>query len=79
MQTATGRITIVQEQRFRLVTASGQGLMLTLAHNASVGAGDLSYFRDSQTPVVVAYEGQPGMSSGVAHTIRPSNGQSLTG
>lgn len=40
-QTAAGHLIAVQEQRFRLVTDTGQGLLLTLAHHAAVDENDL--------------------------------------
>ena len=50
-QTAAGYITVVQEQRFRLVTDTGQGFLLTLAHNAPVGENDLQPLACKQYPI----------------------------
>jgi hypothetical protein len=41
MATAAGRIGVVQEGRFRLLTDGGQGLLLTLGHDASIGDAEL--------------------------------------
>ena len=71
-QTAAGYITVVQEQRFRLVTDTGQGLLLTLAHNAPVGENDLHHWRQAKTHVAVTYEGQPNFASGIAHAVKPT-------
>jgi hypothetical protein len=68
---ARGRITVVQEQRFHLATEAGQHLLLTLAHDAPVDGGDLCRFRDAQVHLVVEYEGEPGLASGVARQVRP--------
>jgi hypothetical protein len=38
-------IVVAKEQRLRLVTDGGQGLLLTLAGNASLNEGDLRRFR----------------------------------
>jgi hypothetical protein len=64
-----GRVIQVQEQRFRLALDSGQAYLLTLAHDA---AADLQGFVHSGQQVVVEYEGEPGLSSGVAHAVRPA-------
>lgn len=71
-RTARGRITLVQEMRFLLTTAAGQGLLLTLAHNANVHADDLHRFHTDGTEVTVEYQGEPGFVSAAAHRVRPS-------
>jgi hypothetical protein len=71
-RTAKGHITIVQEQRFRLVTDTGQGLLLTLAHDAPLEASDLQRLHEANTYVTVEYEGEPNLESGVAHSVRSS-------
>jgi hypothetical protein len=72
MQTATGIITVVQEQRFRLLTPTGQGLLLTLARNASLTSSDLWRLHTAHIQVVVTYQGEPNLESGVAYGVRPS-------
>jgi hypothetical protein len=67
---ASGHLVLVQETRFRLMTASGQNYLLTLGHDANIAPSDLCHFLDSGTHVVVEYTGEPGLVSGVAHTIR---------
>lgn len=69
-ETARGYIALVQEARFRLTTDQGQSFLLTLAHDASATPTDLVRFLDEQTHVEVAYSGQPGLDSGVAHAVR---------
>jgi hypothetical protein len=69
---AAGHITVVQEQRFRLVTDTGQGLLLTLAHNAPVGENDLQRWHQAKTHVAVTYEGQPNFASGIAYAVKPT-------
>lgn len=71
-QTVAGHITVVQEQRFRLVTDTGQGLLLTLSHNAPVGENDLQRWYQAKTHVAVTYEGQPNFASGIAHAVKPN-------
>jgi hypothetical protein len=63
-RTARGNITIVQEQRFRLVTDDGRGLLLTLAYDAYAPNGDLQRLHDSNTRVIVEYTGEPNLESG---------------
>jgi hypothetical protein len=69
VQEATGRIEMIQEQRFRLVTRTGQALLLTLAHDASLDAADLERLHRAGTCVVVRYSGTPNEASGSAHAI----------
>ena len=70
---ATGYITVVQEQRFRLVTDAGQGLLLTLAHDAPLDSNNLQHLHESETHVDVEYEGNPNLQTGVAHIISSLN------
>lgn len=70
-QKVRGRIIIVQEQFFRLVTDSGRGLLLTLGVFARSAPEELIRFRDERTVVEVEYEGEPGYASGKAHAVRP--------
>jgi hypothetical protein len=69
--TVQGTISIVQEERFRLVTDGGQGLLLTLAENASQDERDLRRFHRQGTHVEVEYIGEPNLDSGVAYQIKP--------
>ncbi len=66
---ARGVITIVQEGRFRLVTGEGEGLLLTLAHDAAASPRDLCAWQAAATPVVVEYSGEPNLESGVAQRV----------
>jgi hypothetical protein len=70
-QTATGAILVVQEQRFHLLTERGQGLLLTLAPGAPVQMDDLRRWQAAQTPVTVAYTGEPNLTSGIAYQVQP--------
>ena len=69
-----GRITIVQEQRFRLQSDAGQGLLFTLARGASASAADLRRFHAAGTHVVVEYTGEPNLASGGAQAVRAIHG-----
>jgi hypothetical protein len=64
-----GRLIQVQEQRFRLALDDGPAYLLTLAHTATA---DLEALLRAGREVVVEYEGEPGLSSGVAHAVRPA-------
>jgi hypothetical protein len=70
LRTATGRISVVQEGRFRLLTDGGQGLLLTLGHDASVDDAGLHDLHARDARVLVEYEGEPNLASGVAHRVR---------
>jgi hypothetical protein len=67
--TAVGVIQAVQEQRFRLMTDTGQSLLLTL-HNLASMPTDLGALQRAQAPVQVEYEGDPNLTSGVARKIK---------
>jgi hypothetical protein len=69
MMQVRGRVIQVQEQRFRLALDDGPAYLLTLAHDARA---DLEHLLRTGQRVVVEYEGEPGLSSGVAHTLRPA-------
>ena len=73
-RTATGYITIVQEQRFRITTDSGQSFLFTLAGNAPLHLSDLNRLQHAHTHVSVAYTGDPNLTSGVAHAVQPVDG-----
>jgi hypothetical protein len=66
-----GRILMVQEDRFRLVGETGKGYLLSLAHDAPVSGSDLSRMQDADITVLVHYEGEPNLDSGIAHVVEP--------
>lgn len=68
LRVVRGQIIAVQEQRFRLNTDGGQGLLLTLHNRAHIPA-DLCELLRTQAQVEVAYEGEPNLTSGVARRI----------
>jgi hypothetical protein len=65
-----GRITVVQETRFRFTTVDGRGFLFILAHDANLTPDALCRLRDRGDPVTVQYSGQPGLASCVAHRVR---------
>ncbi len=67
-QFATGQIIAVQEQRFRLLTNSGQALLLTLGTHARL-AVDLGDLMRNQALVRVAYTGEPNLASGIVRSV----------
>jgi hypothetical protein len=70
-RTARGEVIAVQEQFFRIVTETGQGLLFTLSHRRTASAANLIHYRDQRTPVEVEYEGEPGLTSAIAHRVQP--------
>ncbi len=70
-QTATGYIIAVQEERFRLMTDSGDTLLLTLPNLARVSVPDLHRWHTDAAHVRVTFEGSPNLASGVARSIQP--------
>jgi len=79
MHVAQGTIAVVQEQRFRLITDAGQGLLLTLAHDAPLDDQDLRQLHDLNLHVVVEYEGEPNLDSGLAHSVKAERSATSTG
>ncbi|MCX6020282.1 MAG: hypothetical protein NTZ05_00840 [Chloroflexi bacterium] len=72
---AIGVISIVQEDRFRLITADGRGLGFILGARSWRTAGDLRRWRDAAQPVEVRYHGEPDMGAvAVAVNNAPTSG-----
>jgi hypothetical protein len=67
---ARGHITLVQEDRFVLVTDGGEALLCTLAHDVHLPDGELRRLYAAGVRVVVEYGGQPGLASCVVHSVR---------
>ncbi|MHB8110335.1 MAG: hypothetical protein ACYDHW_09925 [Syntrophorhabdaceae bacterium] len=65
-----GRVIYVQEERFRMVDQKGRSFLFDLAHNAPVSDKDLINWSRSNTSLVVGYEGEPELESGIARSIR---------
>jgi len=70
-QVARGHITVVQEQRFRMVTDAGQGMLFTLSRGAQAHQADLHRFHEAYAHVAVEYMGEPNLASGVAQAVYP--------
>ena len=68
-ETIAGRIIVVQEMRFRLVTEDGRGFLFTLARNANIDTAELRRLHARDIPVVVSYTGVPGLDSCVATRV----------
>ncbi len=64
----TGRVIAVQEERLRLLTNTGQGLLLTLGTHARLAA-DLDDLLHTQAPVRVEYTGAPNQASGIVRRV----------
>ncbi len=64
-----GHISIVQEERFCLVTEDGRGLLFTLGHDANIGGPQLQRLRAAGARVLVDYAGEPSLESAVAHSV----------
>ena len=70
--TTSGTIAVVQEERFRLITDDGQGLLLTLSRKAPVTPEDLWRYHRQASHVTVEYSGQPNTETAVAQQVRPA-------
>lgn len=69
-QVVTGHITLIQEQRFRLVSGSGRGFIFTVSRKSPVRLAELQRLLRFHTTVQVEYSGAPNMRSGVADAVR---------
>ena len=67
-----GRLIQVQEQRFRVALDHGPAYLLTLAHDARIEPSELQRLMRTGQHVLVEYQGEPGLTSGVAHSVRPA-------
>jgi hypothetical protein len=67
----TGHVSLVQEQRFRLITDDGQGFLFTLARKAPLQLSDLQHLQKSHVRVRVEYTGEPNTKSGVVDAVQP--------
>ena len=65
-----GRITVVQEDRFRLEDGDGRGYLLTLSRKSGVSMADLEAWHRGGVPVHVRYEGMPDLGA-LAERIKP--------
>ena len=66
----SGRIVIVQEDRFRLIDESGRGYLF-VARKRSVSQDELERWRDEGKHVSVVYHGIPDLGA-VARSVRPT-------
>ncbi len=69
-KTLRGHIVLVQEERFRVIDESGRSYLFDLSHKSSVGNEDLLVLAETKTDVLVEYEGEPELETGVARSIR---------
>jgi hypothetical protein len=67
--TLQGIVTIIQEDRFRLVDAAGRGYLFTLGRHAGLSISGLHDLRARRQPVQVEYDGPPDLG-GVAVRVR---------
>jgi hypothetical protein len=71
-----GRITAIQEERFRLATNDGRSFLLTLDRKSPVQLPVMRLLQKSHIPVRVEYSGEPNTDSGIAHIVQPLEQQS---
>jgi len=61
-----GRITVVQEQRFRLTSDDGRSFLFILDRKSPVQLPAVRCLKESDIPVRVEYSGEPNTGSGIA-------------
>ena len=66
-----GRITVVQEQRFRLTSDDGRSFLFILDRKSPVQLPAVRCLKESDIPVRVEYSDEPNTGSGIAHTVQP--------
>ena len=69
MHVVIGHITLIQEQRFRLVSGNGDGFIFTLSRKSSARLSDLQQFLKSHATIRVEYSGAPNTRSGIANAV----------
>ena len=67
-----GRITVVQEQRFRLTADDGRTFLFILDRKSPVPLPAVYRLPESHTLVRIEYSGEPNTSSGIAHVVQPT-------
>ncbi len=67
-----GRIILVQEDRFRVVEEKGRGYLFTLSRKSGIGQEELQRYLKAGATVILEYEGEPNMASGIALTVEPA-------
>jgi hypothetical protein len=65
-----GHITLIQEQRFRLISDNGRGFIFTISRKSAVRLAELQQLLQFHTTVRVEYSGAPNTRSGVADAVR---------
>jgi hypothetical protein len=70
-RTVEGRITVIQEERFRLAMDNGRSLLFTLGRDARLTIDQLDQLKRAGARVRVAFTGEPNEASGVATEVRP--------
>ena len=68
-QTVTGRVTVIQEERFRLILDDGRGLLLTLGRGAATGIAELDRIKRRGARVRVEFTGEPNERTGIARAV----------
>ena len=69
MQSMTGVLTLVQEDRFQLADARRNHRFFGLAHDAPLGPQELKRLHAEGRPVTVEYDDVPDMLVHVAHRV----------
>ncbi len=73
MKTVSGVITLVQEQRFKLVSDDGRTRLFVVARDAPVDGRDLQPLQRSQARVTVRYDDAADLIAGIAHDVVPAS------
>jgi hypothetical protein len=70
VKTARARITAIQEDRLLLARDDGRVLQLTVAHDSPVSDRDLRAWYRAGSRLVVEFDGEPNLATGVLHRAR---------
>jgi hypothetical protein len=70
VKTATGTITLVQEERFQLACDDGGQRLFVLSHDAPLESEELASLKRDGTRVEVLYDERPGLLAHAAHALR---------
>lgn len=72
MASVSGRIVLVQEDRFQFTSDANQDQLFVLSHRASASAADLRAWERAGRHVTVSYEPADGLIAAVARNVAPT-------
>lgn len=72
IQSITGTLIAIQEERFRLETENGEVYLLTIANRAPVDYRQMVEWYQNNVPVTAQFQGESNTVTGIVHIVRPA-------